>query len=626
MKFWIIAGVMLSVFTPDKAKGSTSQCDKQSFVNKCITRNTTIKIWKRNVQVTLPQPITAPKKRKLTDKGCSDTWSLCCNVSIANTSENISNPEPTHNPAKDLCDLVNGTEFQILPGLFDCLPFYNEMLGKNATNSCAICESVNENWSLQEIARLVECVIQRWYTGKSNFLKDLDDIESLLQQIEVETTEVIYESSYMAMLYKHTGNFSGMEFHANESQISIDGHHNHSKMSFWLPKELALTSSDTFVFLTLQVPNKTFDNDSAVLYERRLFGLSVSKRRVSGLRESVNITLTLNYSAGQNKTPVCVFLDNQNLSTTGCKTELDRSQTSVTCRCDHFTYFGVLLVSSSISPKDQEILSYITTIGCSISLFCLVATAFLLFTTGDIRTEDSKKIHASLVIALILLNLHLLPSEMAAAWSSTGLCLYMAPALHYFLLATLCWMGLEGFHLYLHIVKVFNIYINRYMLKISVVGWGVPALIVSACLILAKQFNVYGHTNKPHSICYITNDTVKYTTSLGVFSLVFLFNTFTFIETARFMFTARTTNLKRGNPSEVKKNSCTVMVLMTLLGLTWGFISISFGKLSTPGLYIFSTLNSLQGFFIFIFIGLSLRKSKGSKALSSSTVNSTNVS
>lgn len=32
-------------------------------------------------------------------------------------------------------------------GLFDCLPFYNEMLGKNATNSCAICESVNENWS-----------------------------------------------------------------------------------------------------------------------------------------------------------------------------------------------------------------------------------------------------------------------------------------------------------------------------------------------------------------------------------------------------------------------------------------------------------------------------------------------
>lgn len=90
----------------------------------------------------------------------------------------------------------------------------------------------------------------------------------------------------------------------------------------------------------------------------------------------------------------------------------------------------------------------------------------------ELQTEDSKKIHANLVIALILLNLHLIPSEVAAESSSPGLCLYMALALHYSLLATFCWMGLEGFHLFRLMVKVFNIYINRYMLKIILVGWG----------------------------------------------------------------------------------------------------------------------------------------------------------
>lgn len=44
--------------------------------------------------------------------------------------------------------------------------------------------------------------------------------------------------------------------------------------------------------------------------------------------------------------------------------------------------------------------------------------------------------------------------------------------LHWSLLATFSWAALEGFHLYLLLVKVFNIYVRRYMLKLSLVGWG----------------------------------------------------------------------------------------------------------------------------------------------------------
>lgn len=82
------------------------------------------------------------------------------------------------------------------------------------------------------------------------------------------------------------------------------------------------------------------------------------------------------------------------------------------------------------------------------------------------------KVHVNLAIALILLNLHFLPNEAVAAYSSNELCIYMAIALHYSLLASLSWMAVEGFHLYWLLVKVFNIYVRRYLLKLSVVGWG----------------------------------------------------------------------------------------------------------------------------------------------------------
>lgn len=34
------------------------------------------------------------------------------------------------------------------------------------------------------------------------------------------------------------------------------------------------------------------------------------------------------------------------------------------------------------------------------------------------------------------------------------------------------WMPLERFHLYLLLVIVFNIYVRRYLLKLSLVEWG----------------------------------------------------------------------------------------------------------------------------------------------------------
>lgn len=52
------------------------------------------------------------------------------------------------------------------------------------------------------------------------------------------------------------------------------------------------------------------------------------------------------------------------------------------------------------------------------------------------------------------------------------ICRGLGLLLHWSLLATFMWMALEGFHLYMLLVKVFNIYIKKYVLKLSLVAWG----------------------------------------------------------------------------------------------------------------------------------------------------------
>ncbi|XP_047218369.1 adhesion G-protein coupled receptor G2 [Girardinichthys multiradiatus] len=198
---------------------------------------------------------------------------------------------------------------------------------------------------------------------------------------------------------------------------------------------------------------------------------------------------------------------------------------------------------------------------------------------------------------------------------SSELCLYVALLLHYSLLASFTWMALEGFHLYLLLVKVFNIYVRRYLLKLSVVGWGLPAVIVTVVVIIDKGF--YGRTPLDSSnvtkVCYITNDKVKMVTTVGLFSLVFLFNLIMFgVIIKWFMGTFYGKEHRQSERNAAKKNIFILLLLMVLLGLTWGLIFFSLGHLNTPVLYIFCIVNSLQGFFIFVYFALTLKKTKGS--------------
>ncbi|XP_023188162.1 adhesion G-protein coupled receptor G2-like [Xiphophorus maculatus] len=459
-------------------------------------------------------------------------------------------------------------------------------------------------------------------------VKTFQFMENVLEETEVTNETHIHEENIMAFLHKPASPFKGLNISANDNEVTSGVIMPNRSVLVHLPQELNLGEENTVVFSMIQLPKEAALERSDELYDRRLLGLSVRGKNISGLQERVNITINFTTSINENLRPVCVFLNTttQNFSVDGCVTLWDRSQSHVTCSCDHLTYFGVLLVShtftsngsvsyGSISSRDAEILSYITYIGCGISLFALVITVLMFTVNRKLRADDSKKIHISLAVALILLNVHFLPSQAAAASSSTELCLYVALLLHYSLLASFTWMALEGFHLYLLLVKVFNVYVRRYLLKLSVVGWGLPAVIVSVVAIINKD--IYGRTSVDLSnpngtaLCYITEDKVKMGTTVGLFSLMFLFNLIMFGITVKwFVGSHDSKERKWSGLKNTKREIVTLLLLLVLLGLTWGVIFFSFGDLTTPALYAFCILNPLQGFFIFIYFVLSLKKTK----------------
>lgn len=92
---------------------------------------------------------------------------------------------------------------------------------------------------------------------------------------------------------------------------------------------------------------------------------------------------------------------------------------------------------------------------------------------SKLRKDIPSKILIQLCLALLLLNLvFLLDGWLALYPDAVGLCISTAFFLHYFLLASFTWMALEAFHMYLALVKVFNTYITRFMVKIGFAGWG----------------------------------------------------------------------------------------------------------------------------------------------------------
>ncbi|XP_016309330.1 adhesion G-protein coupled receptor G2-like [Sinocyclocheilus anshuiensis] len=372
------------------------------------------------------------------------------------------------------------------------------------------------------------------------------------------------------------------------------------------PEEKKIASRVQFTFFQ----KSTFFQDknlSQHMLNSHILGSSVANLSIKKLRENVEFTLRNKQPPG-NYVASCVFWDfHQNgglggWNRNGCYVK-NSTENETICSCNHLTSFAVLLdISQQRLPDLQDkILNFITYIGCGVSAIFLSVTLLTYLAFDKIRRDIPSKILIHLCFSLLLLNLvFLLDSWMALYRDAEGLCISTAFFLHYFLLVSFTWMGLEALHMYLAIVKVFNNFMSRYMLKFSLVGWGVPLVVV--IIVIAVNKENYGRfSDGTNDFCWLNNNITFYVAVVAYFCIIFVLNLAMFV-----VVMIHLRRIKRRNPHNNQYRSSlhdlrSVTGLTFLLGLTWGFAFFAWGPVHLAFTYMFTILNSLQGFLIFIF-------------------------
>ncbi|XDV43813.1 hypothetical protein PO909_012216, partial [Leuciscus waleckii] len=160
-------------------------------------------------------------------------------------------------------------------------------------------------------------------------------------------------------------------------------------------------------------------------------------------------------------------------TTSGCETVKINNNT-IKCSCSHLTFFAVLMsppdVNANITAPYVESLSFISSIGCGISMFFLSVALFMHFLLRKAKSNQATKILINMFVALFLLNLSFLSNESVANTGDKAACVFIALLMHYSMLTTFTWFFIQALHMYLWLIRQ-NVTITNYMRKITVFSW-----------------------------------------------------------------------------------------------------------------------------------------------------------
>uniref|UniRef100_A0A8C7V6B2 Adhesion G-protein coupled receptor G6 n=1 Tax=Oncorhynchus mykiss TaxID=8022 RepID=A0A8C7V6B2_ONCMY len=446
----------------------------------------------------------------------------------------------------------------------------------------------------------------------------LKTVDELVQKIEFDgpTENITSKNLALGISALNYSNFNGTSFsafiHPNSTdlQIAFKSGQLNPLAQVTLPAtllnnltrtnaEIAAVSRINFMFF--RKTGLFQDKQDELSLNSYVVASSVGNYSISNLQDPVEIEIAhLNYQTKPK--PTCMFWDftmkngTGGWNSKGCRVSPMSNRNKTICLCDHLTHFGILMDISAIFSA-ATLLTYIA--------FDLLNLLYVLY--RKLRRDYPSKILMNLSTSLLFLNMVFLLDGWLASFDVEGLCVAVAVFLHFFLLTSFTWMGLESIHMYIALVKVFNTYIRRYILKFCIVGWGLPAAIVA--IVVAFDKNSYGkmqygmgETGQGSSeFCWIRSQVVFYVTCVGYFSVLFLLNVAMFIVV---MIQICGRNGKRSNHTlreEMLRNLRSVISLTFLLGMTWGFAFFAWGPVNLAFMYLFSIFNSLQGLFIFIF-------------------------
>ncbi|XP_051878301.1 adhesion G-protein coupled receptor G4 [Pristis pectinata] len=222
----------------------------------------------------------------------------------------------------------------------------------------------------------------------------------------------------------------------------------------------------------------------------------------------------------------------------------------------------------------------------------------------NLRQDHPSKILVNLCTSLFMLNMAFLSNSWMSSFHQRVLCVSAAAVLHYLVLTSCTWMCVEAVHMYLALVRVFNIYIRHYILKLCLIGWGLPATIVITLLSVDAGF--YGDQEMRlvgplDTFCWLQSGPAFYTSVVTYCGLVFLVNLTVSVVVLRQITVMHATRRGSSSQDRLRHHLRATAGLTVLLGLSWGFAFFAWGPAHLPFTYLFSVLNTLQGLFIFVF-------------------------
>ncbi|GJQ76525.1 hypothetical protein Trydic_g2228 [Trypoxylus dichotomus] len=277
------------------------------------------------------------------------------------------------------------------------------------------------------------------------------------------------------------------------------------------------------------------------------------------------------------------------------------------CDFEHTTHFALLILADvsldeqASYAKHNTILHIITSIESALSvfgIFWIFLTAFL-FKRWRQNKGNQILLHYS-IVTLLQLTLLFMSNDARNSGSAESLCICIGVSLHYIVLSQFCWMLIMAVLHYQRFVLVFEKPQRWILLKSCLFGYGLPLLPVIINLSTLTPLNyVQGNTG----MCYPTGD--GFTIWLLIPVLVIASINLIFFCVIIWNIFHEKMNDMYGHDFILVLKLRLVVVLFSLLGISWVFGFASEFLSSVIFAYLFTITVGIQGFVLFLaFIAL----------------------
>ncbi|KAI5948470.1 Adhesion G-protein coupled receptor G7 [Manis javanica] len=367
--------------------------------------------------------------------------------------------------------------------------------------------------------------------------------------------------------------------------------------------------------------------------------ISSSTKKIERAPSTVKMVFSPKYNQQefQLHSYACVYWNfyKKDWDTYGCQ-KVSSTDKFLNCSCNHTTNFAVLM-SFRKTYKYPESLDIMSNVGCALSITGLALTIVFQIVTRKGRKTSVTWVLVSLCMSMLIFNLFFVfgiensnknlktsdtsindnknevPAQDIIVYSNPT-CTVIAALMHYFLLATFTWSGLNAAQLYFLLIRTMKPLPQRFTLFISLIGWGVPAVVVALTVGIIYSLNgndlQWEFEYRQEEICWLAISTsngfitVPFLWSFLVpVTIILISNVVIFI-----IITVKVLWKNNQNLTSTKKISSLKKILSTLSiavvsGITWVLAYLMLIENENVRIifsYMFCLFNTTQGLQIFI--------------------------